>query len=159
MKTATHKKVATTEKTPKKHTHTQLHEKSHTHMYSLYIKFRIAQLKINSRSNKQSKRGYLAWNFTFQAGFEAMKLQFRKKFWFRVWGGRRERERRQNFVSNKLIWQIDAVKPFPVQEVPHWRVKSSGVRQSKIYKCPERSFGREGVNMNIMNKIIIYTRL
>ena len=31
--------------------------------------------------------------------------------------------------------------PFPVQGVPLWRVKSSGVRQSKIYKCPERSFG------------------
>ena len=33
-------------------------------------------------------------------------------------------------------------EPFPVQGVPHWRVKSSGVRQSKIYKCPEHSFGR-----------------
>jgi len=30
--------------------------------------------------------------------------------------------------------------PFPAQGVPHWRVKSSGVRQSKIYKCPECSF-------------------
>ena len=35
--------------------------------------------------------------------------------------------------------------PFPAQVVPHWRVKSSGVRQSKIYKCPEHSFEREGV--------------
>ena len=34
---------------------------------------------------------------------------------------------------------------FPVQGVTHWRVKSSGVRQSKIYNCPEHSFGREGV--------------
>ena len=25
--------------------------------------------------------------------------------------------------------------PFPPKGVPHWRVKSSGVRQSKIYKC------------------------
>ena len=31
--------------------------------------------------------------------------------------------------------------PFPAKGVPHWRVKSSGVRQGKIDKCPERSFG------------------
>ena len=36
---------------------------------------------------------------------------------------------------------LNFIYPFPVQGVPHWRVKSSGVRQSKIYKCPERSFG------------------
>ena len=39
---------------------------------------------------------------------------------------------------------FDAVNPFPAKGVPHWRVKLSGVRQSKIYKCPERSFGSEG---------------
>ena len=52
-----------------------------------------------------------------------------------------------------LIWgvvvDVVAVKslPFPVQGVPHWRVKSSGVRQSKIYTCPERSFGSKGVKL------------
>ena len=45
-----------------------------------------------------------------------------------------------------IIWKSHKIEynwaqPFPCQGVPHWRVKSSGVRQSKIYKCPERSFG------------------
>ena len=39
-------------------------------------------------------------------------------------------------VSNSL-----GINPFLVQGVPHSQVKLSSVRQSKIYKCPERSFG------------------
>ena len=29
--------------------------------------------------------------------------------------------------------------------VPHWRVKSSGFRQSKIYKCHDCAYGQEGL--------------
>ena len=35
-----------------------------------------------------------------------------------------------------------AFNPFHCQGVPHWRVKSSGVRQSKIYKCHECAYKR-----------------
>ena len=33
------------------------------------------------------------------------------------------------------------VNPFTAQGFLHWRVKSSGVRQSKIYKYPEGAHG------------------
>ena len=36
--------------------------------------------------------------------------------------------------------------PFPVQGVPHWQVKSSGVRQSKISKCPGAHSAVKGLN-------------
>ena len=45
--------------------------------------------------------------------------------------------------------------PFPVQEIPHWREKSSGVRQSKIYKCPEHSFGREGAIVSFVQSSVL----
>ena len=45
----------------------------------------------------------------------------------------------------------EAINPFLSKRVPHWRVKSSGVRQSEIYKCPEHSFGREGVKAMKIN--------
>ena len=47
----------------------------------------------------------------------------------------------------------EILSPFPIQGVSHWRVKSSGVGQSKIYKCPERSFGSEGVNLKQNKKL------
>ena len=37
------------------------------------------------------------------------------------------------------------INAFPSKGFPIWRVKSSGVRQSKIYKCSERSCGSYGV--------------
>ena len=40
------------------------------------------------------------------------------------------------------------------QGVPHWRVKSSGVRQSKIYKCQLALMGGKGLNNNWLKNIL-----
>ena len=45
-------------------------------------------------------------------------------------------------------------QPFHCQGVPHRRVKSSGVRQSKIYKCPEGTYGSESVKLEIIARYI-----
>ena len=37
-------------------------------------------------------------------------------------------------------------QPFNSQGVPHWQVKSSGVRQSKIYKCQLALMGGKGLS-------------
>ena len=38
-------------------------------------------------------------------------------------------------LNGDIAFDDVVVNPLPSQGVPHWRVKSSGVRQSKIYKC------------------------
>ena len=44
--------------------------------------------------------------------------------------------------------------PLSVRGVPHWRVKSSGVRQSKIYKCHECAYGHWGVKTSNCNSVL-----
>ena len=45
-------------------------------------------------------------------------------------------------VALRITIVPHTLNPFPAEWLPsYWRVESSGVRQSKIYKCPERSFG------------------
>ena len=50
-------------------------------------------------------------------------------------------------------------KPLSVRGVPHWRVKSSGVRQSKIYKCHECTYGHWGVKEAFRKKVDCNTNL
>ena len=42
---------------------------------------------------------------------------------------------------------------FPAQGVPHWQVKSSGIRQSKIYRCQLALMGRKGLNDVAVNPL------
>ena len=43
---------------------------------------------------------------------------------------------------------VHTVNPFPSKRFP------IGVRQSKIYKCPEHSFEREGVNRDTVFDVV-----
>jgi len=54
---------------------------------------------------------------------------------------------------------FDIVNPFTAKGFPHWRVKLSGVRQSKIYNCPVGTYGSERVLMHhgsIVNIILMH---
>ena len=49
--------------------------------------------------------------------------------------------------------------PFPAQGVPHWQVKSSGVRQSKIFKCQLALTGGKGSNGDLVFDDVVVNQL
>ena len=68
-----------------------------------------------------------------------------------IWKNEQKERRRQNSKNTVSLFALTpGALTLKQPRASHWRVKSSGVRHSKVYKCHECTYGRESVKPSLL---------